>query len=345
MDESWKLWGFLDTKIVNKNVPDEFLTKNNVLQVNWQMGNVCTNNCSYCNDGSKDGTNPFPSYEQTENIIKKLNQVYTQEPYNKKYINFELLGGEITVWKDIDKFLEMAKSYEANVLNVLTNGSRSVRWWNSYGSLFDRVHITFHPEFANKEHIVEVGNALHKNGVNVSTMVLMQPSKWNKCIEFLDYAKQHSILPYINAAMLRQHTLDGWKPWPYTPEEIDWFKNNSETIPINATLKNKFIFNKSTFRKADTLEIITDDKLKKKKENSFKDWQCLAGIDHLSLRMNGDIHKTVMCYTGEPIGNWKSNNLNNISWPTKSVQCVYDWCFCSGDIRGRKFKQNETWSV
>jgi hypothetical protein len=45
-----------------------------------------------------------------------------------------------------------------------------------------------------------------------------------------------------------------------------------------------------------------------------------------------------MCYVRPPIGNWKRDNLDELTWPFEPVRCPFNSCFCTHDMKARKFK-------
>ena len=73
--------------------------------------------------------------------------------------------------------------------------------------------------------------------------------------------------------------------------------------------------------------------------NNFLGWDCYAGIDTLSLDVNGNI-LPAYCYTGtkKTIGNWLTDDLAELHWPTDPMKCGDMKCVCVHDIRARKIK-------
>ena len=141
------------------SVTDNQSFYNPYLFVNWNMGNICTYQCSYCSRYCHDGSFPWPTIEEAVKTVKVLNQVYKKPPYNKKKIIFELLGGEITLWKDIDILLSTIRETD-NIITLVTNGVRTLDWWEANGKKFERVTLSYHSEFADYKHLCDVSNLL-----------------------------------------------------------------------------------------------------------------------------------------------------------------------------------------
>ncbi len=165
---------------------------NPYLFVNWNMGNVCTYKCSYCSKELYDGSFPWPTIEEAIKTVKVLNRVYKKPPYNKQKIIFELLSGEVTLWKELDRFLSFLKEEEAIIL-IITNGVRNLNWWRENGSKFDRVTLSYHPEFANYKHMCDVSNLLVDLNIVTSVLVLMYPKLWEKCVEAHKYLERKEL--------------------------------------------------------------------------------------------------------------------------------------------------------
>lgn len=316
---------------------------NDYLRVCFQLGNVCTNDCVYCPPSSKDGSYPWPSYEESSRIINKINQVYKSAPYNKKSIQFELLGGEVTLWKDIEKIIELIHS-QGNGVDLVTNGVRTVRWWSEYGKYFSHVTLSFHPEFAEKEHATDVLNTLTDNNVPSGALVLMLPSHWDKCLETIDYMKTYGKW-YISH--IRALTLIGEKGqhdrWPYTEEQWSWLAQNNSFRQIHG---KKIPYKTGPHQTApfwsnsETGETLKEnfETIISNRRNNWYGWDCYIGIDTLYLEQNGDIRRDAMCYSAPPLGNWKYDDLDTVVWPHEPIRCKFLSCFCTHDMKARKIK-------
>jgi sulfatase maturation enzyme AslB (radical SAM superfamily) len=313
------------------------------LRVCFQVGNICTNDCVYCPPGCKDGTYPWPSYEQAAKIINKIDQIYKSAPYNKKKIQFELLGGEVTLWKDIERVIELIYSL-GNTVCLVTNGVRTVRWWQEYGKYFEYITLSVHAEFAEKEHCTDVLNVLVENNVKSHALMLMLPSHWQKCLDTIDYMVENGKFELIRARPL---TLIGEQGnhdrWPYSDLEWKWLEENPTFFPKAGKVINTPEgpnWESTLWRNSVTKEIKiqNSEEVISLKQNNWKGWNCFVGIDTLYLEQNGDIRRDAMCYVRPPIGNWKRDNLDELSWPFEPVRCPFNSCFCTHDMKARKFK-------
>lgn len=329
-----------------KNLHDQFIRvsyndfqsgvyyeNSNFLKVVFKLGNTCTYNCSYCGAGDKDGSLPWVDLKKSKEIIKKIYDIYSSPPYNKTQILYEFLGGEVTVWNGIEELSKTVKELKCNS-SIITNASRSLRWWEEYGGNFTDVIISYHSEYSTKEHCVNVGNILADKSVYTGMSIMMNPLKWNNCIEALEYAKSNGNFTFISFGKLRSKDI----VINYTDEQIEWFKYNS-TIVLNRQHIPEYRRDKVLWRDSKTNNVFQ----KSPREilaldiNDWKNWHCFVGIDTMFLEANGDIRRSSACEL-EIIGNWLTDDIDNIKWPISPVVCPYNKCYCMSDIDARKFK-------
>ena len=103
---------------------------------------------------------------------------------------FQIMGGEPTAWRDLKKFHILVKEIAAEnnvtaIIEILTNGSRTIRWWRSNYQLFDTIKITHHSEFADPYHTKELAEFLDEQNIVCSVQVPMIPDHWDTCIEHI----------------------------------------------------------------------------------------------------------------------------------------------------------------
>lgn len=325
----------------------DYITNITSLRIGAQLGNYCTYKCTYCSPEDSDGTAPWPEEERFNKLcelVDEIDQVYRNPPYNKKHIIWELLGGEITVWKNIERFIEYVSS-KGHHMQLVTNGVRSIRWWETYGKLFKHITLSYHPEFADYKHITDVGNILNTNNVAVSTMIMMYPDKWDKILEAINYMRTNATFP-VSVKTLYQKGANLSGKWPYTPEQEKFIQDVvvKKTSDIPKTEEN--ITHYSTFAikklpdgtydgvRVDMEDIINSDK------NIWTGWKCNVGIDTLYIDPTGKVKISSSCflpYRGI-LFNWITSERNTWKFPTKPVICEFKSCYCGHDIRARKEK-------
>ena len=328
-----------DQYVRSYNLNDPIIADSSWLKVVFQLGNVCTYNCSYCNSANKDGSVPWVDIDSAVNIVEEIFKVYSAPPFNKTNFHFELLGGEVTVWKDIDFLLKKIHSLGSET-SIFTNASRSIRWWEECSSYLNRVTISFHPEYADREHVVNVGNILAEKNIQVNFQVTMLPELWQKSLDTIQYAVDHGKFEQVTVTKLFKHSTQGKleiHDWPYTDEQTAWFKIQSTFNTKNQLLAKQdlqksqgYYSHVSNFwvdsqtgnfrQQSSKLAAVT-------KQNNWKDWYCYVGIDTLFVHADGRIARASLCKLPIVSYNWK--DISAIEWPTDPIKCPYTACYLS----------------
>jgi sulfatase maturation enzyme AslB (radical SAM superfamily) len=251
--------------------------------VDWILGNYCNYKCSYCFPNCNTGTDRPPKINETvKNNIKHLvNQI---QKFSKKKIYFNLAGGEPTVYHDIDNLLTFLNSVGA--VGIITNGSRSVRWWDEFGDKFDKVTISYHTEEGNVDHIVEVANLI-KNRTQTQIHVVLNDQRFDQAEEA--YHKFYSVFKNTNVIVENKflRSTNG-KIISYTQEQLDRIqkiKNQSTFLQVKS----------KTFDCSVKLE--TGEKMGlspvsfKDFDGTFLDYNCKAHYNFLQIDQKGELGK------------------------------------------------------
>lgn len=343
---------------MNKDFFDQYLrtqdrdrldsVDNCYLKVVLKLGNVCTYDCSYCHPDNKSGSVPWVDINCAIAAVEEIFKVYQQPPFNKSKIHFELIGGEVTVWKDIDQLLKKIHGLGGET-SLMTNASRSLRWWEEFSSYLDHVAISFHPESAEKEHVVSVANILVDKGIPITFQVVMLPELWNKSLDAIDYAVNHGKFKRVFTTKLsvKDTALNrlGIYEWPYTPEQTEWFKLHDKFDVVNpdtAKLKiQKEHYQSGTNYWANSTTGATQEQRSKytilQQQNNWQGWYCYVGIDTLLLDSSGQVKRASSCKLDPLPGNWLTD-ISSVEWSADPVQCPFKGCYCGTDIEARKFK-------
>ena len=151
--------------------------------VNWCLGNTCNYACSYCPPSLHDHSIRWPDPEVIKRFILK---VKASHPSKKFY--FEFTGGEVTTYRH---FIDICKFCAENDVKVglITNGSRTLRYFEENKKYFDHICISFHPEFADAEHFMNVVKIIH-NDVRTHINIMMHPEKFDLCFDMANQIKE-----------------------------------------------------------------------------------------------------------------------------------------------------------
>lgn len=172
--------------------------------IDWVLGNYCNYKCSYCFPNCNTGTSRVPKLDDQmkTNIRHLVNELLTKSKGEKIYFN--LVGGEPTVYHDFENLIVFLK--ELGDVGVVTNGSRTVRWWEWAADYLNKVNISYHTEFSNIEHIANVVDAI-KNKTLVSVYSIMNDKMFDKAVSgvnfLFDKFKEDDV--YVSLKVLRSH--------------------------------------------------------------------------------------------------------------------------------------------
>jgi organic radical activating enzyme len=304
-----------------------------LLDVRWALSNVCNYKCVYCFPGSNEGDYKFP--KNTSLVIKNFNQIfdhYTRHAGKKKF-HLRLLGGEPTLWPELDYFIKRVKENHDVYVSVITNGSRTLRWWQDNGDLIDNVTISYHRKFADLNHIIDVADTVYMLGKKVTVHVLMDPLDWEGCVSDIEVMKRRSKYPWI--IQTKKITPTSRYSVSYTKEQNKFMSLEIKRFPsvlwllkqfkliLNGTIRlyeSKYIKDGKSFKASAETYIVNNDV-------DFKGYSCNMGIESIYIDWDGRIASSC----GQSLfGNMYNilNDLNNFSPKFEPVICQQVMCFC-----------------
>lgn len=303
------------------------------LQIMFFPGNVCNYKCSYCFAGANTGDHRFP--KNTDTVIKNFQLLLDQykTKLGKTKFSIHLGGGEPTLWPDITKFCESLKESHNVDFVLITNGSRTLRWWDENSKYFNDVMISCHHEFADVDHIIQVADLLYSRDVKGGVSVLMDALYWDRCVDIVEHMKTSK----MNWAIQTKEIVDspGRGMDAYSPEQLHYLEISTKRIPDGSHLLKHLqsiklhdsitMFNDGTVRMAKPNAYITN------KWNNFKGWSCDVALESLVIRWDGTV--TGSCQ--EPAFNtlfniYSENFLTEFTLDAdfKSIVCTRDECAC-----------------
>lgn len=295
--------------------------------VNWCLGNTCNFKCSYCPTGLHDGSIKWPDYEVIISFIDKV-----MDQVSPKKVYFEFTGGEVTLYRDFIKVCQHITSKNAKV-GIISNGSRTLRWWEENKQYFDHVCLSFHPEFTEVNHFSEVVKIL-SNDVRTHVNIMMSPSKFDYC-----YAVANNIKNIGNISMALQPLIHdfGDTLFDYTEEQKMIFQQQHDLIIKHIKFTKSFDYYRGAMKmiNADnTATVSSPQRLISNNSNNWNGWECYIGVEQIIVDKYGEIFRG-WCKVGDKIGNILDPNLQI---PNKPVICNKTMCHCNFDIMSTKIK-------
>jgi len=282
--------------------------------VSWTLSNKCNYRCSYCPDHLHNGSTGQPQWETVKRFVENFKV--------PKEICYRVSGGEPTYWKH---FLDLAKlvKKQGHTFSFLTNGSQRVKYYKEISKYTDGYIISYHPEFANLEHIKEV---IQESYCPVFVNLMLSPENFNEMFDIAEelYSSSDnvSVWPKI---ILDKSNIDAITNTPanYTQDQLDTIKNWPffTNLPDAQLHRGELLLDDSPVTAND---LITND------QNKFYGWKCWAGIDGINIDMWGNIYRAD-CQYGGALG-----NLERYKLPEKEIVCGKSVCSCLSDIYIRK---------
>lgn len=306
--------------------------------VEWKLHDKCNYNCSFCGDENKLGKVGWANLETNKKIVDSIIKSAEGKP-----LWIQITGGEPTLYPN---FIELARyiKQEGAYLSIITNGSRTVRWWKEFSDadLADVIYITFHSEqLADYYHLTEVTNLfLDKETIIINVITHVADS--------IEYA-------LLGAEYLRENTggfisMNAMDFGTSSITEQDIGKHNFDKVvnEFNISVGKRFENEKKKtsippehlpIRAGTTItyddgstEIKDVTQMMKLGENKFKDWMCYAGVDSMNIENNvksrGGCKRDPVSFTPD-----------TLTFFDKPFACDVTDCFCAMDMITTKIKQ------
>lgn len=319
-------------KEIDNNFPKD------LLRIEYMLGNLCNHKCSYCFPGSNEGTYPWPDVEVVKKNLGHLLDHYKK--HGKTQFQFYIIGGEPTLWKDLPNLCFFLKEKYNAIINISTNGTRKLDWWQDNCKAFDTIEISVHHEFANVDHLMSVADLIYMSDVSVVCNVMMDPDHFDKCKSIVEQMKRSRKRWPI---MAKNVHFNGQTR--YTDEQRDYLISNLKRIPnlfwYWRTLKNP------VFRTRVDVVDIRNKKFKAPNNgwfalydlNRFKGWECNLGVDHIEIFQDGTISGNCRqrIYGLNTYYNLYDSKFTDVFQPTIGpVICQQSLCGCTSEIMIKK---------
>lgn len=288
--------------------------KVNWFLVSWTLSNKCNYRCSYCPEHLHSGYTGQPNWFTVENFVKNFSV--------DKEICYRISGGEPTYWKYFEDMAHLVKDC-GHIFSFMTNGSQSVKYYKSISRSSDGIIISYHPEYADIEHIIDVANSVE---CPVALNLMMVKDKFEDLVKLAEYIYNRTdklaIWPKIILDKSDPEHITN-TPTDYTQEQLDIIKNWSyfRKLDDSKLHRGNILLNGV---KTDANELIL------KGLNRHKGSNCYGGLDMINIDMWGNMYRSD-CKNGGPIG-----NIERFKLPTIPIRCEMEVCSCLSDIYLRK---------
>jgi MoaA/NifB/PqqE/SkfB family radical SAM enzyme len=314
-------------------------TQKNRLTIDYELGNRCNYKCNYCTPDSYSGTHAWPDVDVVKkNIVSLINYYSNNLPIDN--IRLTLSGGEPTLWRDLGEFAKYIHNNTDNKkvrIKLLTNGSRTLRWWEEYADYFTHIGISIHHEAVDVDHIIKLSEILNKKRVSFITEVLMDLPAWDKCVSIVDKLLNTnnrfmvSAKPVYFNGQVSNYSIDQQK---YLKTSLKRFPSLKNFIANYNKLFSKIPTIKTTFDDGSTIKTKNENYFVLNMLNRFNGYECDLGVSSMFIDKNGRI--TGACF--QKLYNEDFYyNINDVDFSEKfkpnlvPVICTKNICPCVGE--------------
>ena len=301
--------------------------------VEWMLGNTCNYDCSFCANDSKAGDKKYLDINVYIETCKKI----IKESGDKK-VWFKITGGEPTLYPNLVELLSYIKS-TGNYTYLITNGSRTLRWWQDFkeANCIDFIAVTVHPEQnADINHLIQVINLFEKTETYVIANITCPVAYFKQALQaFSEIYKNCAVILSL------QQINDPSKMSLYSKAQLETLllTSNKTTPSYHKKLKNnipkKYQYSNGitqiTYNDGSVISDLANNFIKRV-ENSFNGYECDIGKN--LIRISHDTVQRGICGVGEQWSIYDENLFR-----LDSVECSRTSCDCSLDfIQTKKYK-------
>lgn len=281
---------------------------NDVLTIDWNLGNSCNLDCSYCYWELKNGDNPFPNIDKFGPAFAHL----VEQTRAFSCVQIEFSGGEPTQSPALKQTILDSKNTNIR-FKLVSNAQSEITWWEEViGSMYGLV-LTYHLH-TDLEHFKQVVAIARTTDLKV--YVAITPDKWEEGITAYRQLKQlhhecHLQLLYSNFSkgndQYLKYSEDQWAEY-YAEKGID--VGNQQQV--ETTIE---------FKRVNHL-------------NNYYGHLCWAGYNQIVIDNFGYVYRG-WCKSNRSLGNVFTNDvlLDQQPYPCPKQQCKNGF-----DLQARKSK-------
>ena len=208
---------------------------------------------------------------------------------------------------------------------------------SEHKKLFDNVSISYHPEQADLEHLVEVFTEIRRD-LKTHCNVMMHPKKelFDKGVELAKRVIKLSDITLALQPLIKDFETDLYE---YTSEQTEIIDNQVKLFC------NKIRYSKEwPIYRGPMVAVNSDGEIEtpipthvliSKGLNNWEGWKCYAGIEQIIVDLDGSVWRG-WCKVGKQLG-WVQKG-RRLVFPKDPVICDKDFCHCNFDIMCTKEK-------
>lgn len=279
---------------------------NDLLRIEWNLGNSCNLKCSYCSQDLNNGTNPFPNYE----VLRPAFDHIVDQTRAFSSVQIEITGGEPTDSPALK--LILAEKIPAHIrLKLISNGMANLNWWTEVKNKLSAVQLSYHAT-TDFDHFFSVVKEL--NSIETRIMIVITPETWSKQKLAYDILKTFNF--DVHLQLLYSNFTKGNNEYlKYSTEQWNEYYCSEG---INPSVKKDVV---------QTIEFKRQHRL-----NDFFGHLCWAGVNQIVIDNFGDVWRG-WCKANEPMGNIYKKTMLLDRQPRV---CPRNQCKNGFDLQARK---------
>lgn len=269
---------------MNKLIKVQSALPDDLMRIEIFPGDTCNYKCRYCLPVFHEGTAPWPDLDTFTDRLSHVMDYYMK--HGKKRFQFQIIGGEPTLWRDCGEFAKFFKDRYDVTIVMASNGSRTLRWWQEYGKQFDHIIMSCHHERMDVNHTIQVCDSLYENDVWVNAMVLMDSLYWDKCVGIIESLKNSKHTWSISSSQVIHDTVK------YTPEQLEFLKSNNKRLPdarYYYEVKKTLNEDPTVYFDDGSSKTVSHNWLDLNGYNNYYGWECNIGVDSIYIDKFGNI--------------------------------------------------------
>lgn len=202
------------------------VTDNSVLKIQWNLGNSCNLDCSYCHQSLKDGTNPFPGIARLRPAFAHL----VEQARAFSLVHIEIPGGEPTESDSLKELMLENTSPEIH-FKLYSNAQADLTWWSTVSSKLYELDLTYHTS-TDLEHFISVVEIIKRTKCKLKILIAHTPNNW--IFAQTAYTKLKALNKYTLIQMLFKNFTKGNNQYfDYTEDQWNIYFNSIGINPLD----------------------------------------------------------------------------------------------------------------
>lgn len=257
------------------------------LVIDFNPTNFCNYSCWYCWPGAHAGTQKFPPL----NELSKKNLIHiVKSLQGDRKLVIKCSGGEPTMFSELINYMTFFKEELDAEIELMTNGSRTIKYWERNIKWFDFVSVSVHPLDADTDHLIKLGNLFKQNNLEYNMRVMVLADKMDLVHETARKLSSAGIRvspKWIDLSMIDyavEDVVTDWDPGKYKTEGVDFQAFDHKQPRAKQLVYDNTIIHYKTKKFKRLLEEKWRHTSLKDFKGSWNGYKCYAPAEYLFLK-------------------------------------------------------------